>query len=313
MTLLYNSKVSTPIPDIDSLWNFADPAGSEIRFHDAIGALPDDAPGWHSSLLQTQAARAQGLQRKFQEAHRTLDAIDVSRDDSPPVLRVRHLLERGRVHNSSGEPTNAKPLFVQAWDVAVGAGLDALAVDAAHMVAIVESGDAIMEWNARALDLAESSSDPAARKWRASLLNNIGWTYFGAGQYAQALAMFERAVAARQESSDTSRLRVAKWCVARALRALGRLDEALQQQDVLYAEHQAAGSKDGFVCEELAECLLALGRGQEARPWFEKAHAALSQDPWLAEKEPARIQRLKEMSEQRDLCKNASLCDRPLL
>jgi tetratricopeptide (TPR) repeat protein len=292
--------VITNFPDIDALWNFADPAASEAKFIAAIDSLSPDAPRWHALLLQTQVARSQGLQRRFADAHRTLDAIDLSTEDCPPVLRVRHLLERGRTYNSSGEPAKAAQLFLQAWDVALRARLDALAVDAAHMVAIVETGDAVKDWNTRALDLAESSPDPAARKWRASLLNNIGWTHFGMGEHAEALAMFERALMARQESPDASRLRVARWCVARALRALGRVDEALQQQMALHAEHQVAGSKDGFVCEELAECLLALGRGEEARPWFEKAHAVLSQDPWLSEKEPARIQRLKEMSEQRD-------------
>ncbi|MBC7772319.1 MAG: tetratricopeptide repeat protein [Pyrinomonadaceae bacterium] len=292
--------MTTSPPDINALWNFADPAASEARFGAAINALAADAPQWHASVLQTQRARAQGLQGRFDDAHRTLDAIDVSSDQCPPVLRVRHLLERGRVHNSGGDPLAAKPLFVRAWELAMNAALDALAVDAAHMVAIVESGDAPMEWNNRALALAESSSDPAARKWRASLLNNSGWTHFGAGQYPEALALFERALAARQETPDTGPLRVARWCVARTLRALGRVEEAMNQQEVLHAEHQSAGTNDGFVYEELGECLLALGRREEARPWLAKAHAALSQDPWLMEKEPTRIQRLNDLSAEMD-------------
>lgn len=284
------------VPDIDALWNFADPAASETRFVAATGALHAESPGWHGLLLRTQVARAQGLQRRFADAHRTLDAIDVNAPGAPPMLRVRHLLERGRVFNSSGDRASAKPCFAEAWDVASRSALDGLAVDAAHMIAIVESGNAVMEWNVKALALAESSGDPAARKWRGSLLNNIGWTHFAAGRHGEALDLFERAVVARTEAGETGRLLVARWCVARTLRALGRIADALALQQSLSAAHEAAGTTDGYVCEELAECLLESGRGTEAASWFAKAHALLSRDAWLAESEPARLERIRSLS-----------------
>jgi len=53
---------------------------------------------------------------------------------------VRYLLERGRTFNSAGEKDRARPLFVQAWEIAGAAGLEGLAVDAAHMVPIVVGG-----------------------------------------------------------------------------------------------------------------------------------------------------------------------------
>jgi hypothetical protein len=37
------------------------------------------------------------------------------------------------------------------------------------------------------------------------------------------------------------------------------------------AELDALGETDGYVLEEIAECLLALGRGDEARPLFARA------------------------------------------
>ena len=82
--------------------------------------------------------------------------------------------------------------------------------------------------------------------------------------------------------------------MARALRSLGRVDEALAAQQALHTELAAANAKpDGFVCEEIAECLVALGRAVEARPWYAQAHAALVQDPWFVEAEPARLARMK--------------------
>jgi hypothetical protein len=63
----------------------------------------------------------------------------------------------------------------------------------------------------------------------------------------------------------------------------------------LKKEYEADGEKDGFVFEEIGECLLALNRVAEARPYFSQAHEILAQEAWVAEKEPARLARLKEL------------------
>ena len=47
----------------------------------------------------------------------------------------------------------------------------------------------------------------------------------------------------------------------------------------------------------MAECLAALGRADEARPYFKKAFEHLSKISWLAESEPKRIERLKKLGE----------------
>ena len=92
-------------------------------------------------------------------------------------------------------------------------------------------------------------------------------------------------------------IRIAQWCVARALRSLNRIEEALSKQLTLKAEYEAAGEedRDGFVYEEIGECLLVLERTQEAKPYFAKAHEILSQDTWLVEKEPERLERIKKL------------------
>ena len=65
----------------------------------------------------------------------------------------------------------------------------------------------------------------------------------------------------------------------------------------MLVELEAAGLRDGFVFEELAECCLLLGRGDEARKHFAAAYVELSQDPWLTRDEPQRLARLKELSQ----------------
>jgi tetratricopeptide (TPR) repeat protein len=77
-------------------------------------------------------------------------------------------------------------------------------------------------------------------------------------------------------------------------RLLGRVDEALEIQERLMRTQ--SGGEDGFVYEELAECLLVLGRADEARAHFARAHAMLSQDPWLVRNEAARLERLAKFA-----------------
>lgn len=279
-------------PDFDQLWDYDDPAGSEAKFRALLPAAADAAV---RAELLTQIARAQGLQRQFDLAHQTLD--EAGRLLAPELKRahIRYLLERGRVYNSSRRPDQAQPLFLEAWEQARAAGEDFYAVDAAHMLGIVEPPEQQMAWNLRSLELAEASSEPRARGWLGSLYNNIGWVYHDQGEYERALDLFRKALQFREAQGQARETRIAKWCVARALRSLGRLEEALAMQRALLDDWDRAGGQDGYVFEELGECLLALGRPEAARPYFVRAHTELSRDPWLAEREPARLERLKTL------------------
>jgi tetratricopeptide (TPR) repeat protein len=123
----------------------------------------------------------------------------------------------------------------------------------------------------------------------------MGWTYHDAGDYEQALATFQKATASRREEGNPALVRIALWAEARTLRSLGRVEEALALQQELLREFDALGEQDGYVYEEIAECLAALGRDDEARPYFARAFETLSRDHWLAESEPARLVRLRTL------------------
>ncbi len=120
------------------------------------------------------------------------------------------------------------------------------------MVALVSEGERQIAVTERALAAAAASSDPRARDWDASLLSNLGMTHADAGDFVQALVVFEEALAARERIGDPRRTRVARWMVAWALRNLGRRDEALALQQALKAELAALGEEDPYVDEELA-------------------------------------------------------------
>ncbi|KAA1421360.1 tetratricopeptide repeat protein [Nocardioides humilatus] len=228
------------------LWDFGDPAGSEQRFRDAAAA----AEGSPQAVWLTQVARALGLQERYDDAHDVLD--DLVPGDSPEV-EARLLLERGRVYRSSGDPDHARRFFAEAVEVARQAGLEELEVDALHMVALVVPTEEQLDAQLVALAAAEAATDPRARRWRASLLNNIGMVHSDAGRWADALDNFEQALAAREETDGTpTELGVARWMIAWALRNLGRTDEALVMQRALKADLASRGEEDPYVDEELA-------------------------------------------------------------
>jgi len=281
------------LPDFDKLWNYSDPAGTEAQYRAVFDDVQGNADDGYLAELETQIARTLGLQQKFDEAHAQLDKTALRPAAGMGRAKVRYLLERGRVFNSSKKKDVAGPLFIEAWNVGQNIGEDGLAVDAAHMMAIVESGESSLQWNSAALKLAESSEQPAARKWRKSLLNNIGWTYFSAGNYPQALTHFERCRDCSIEMGDTESERIANWSIAKTLRLLGRVDEALAIQKQIETILPEPG---GFNCEELGECYLALGSESEAARYFGVAYDLLSQDIWLSRDEPMRLERMRQLS-----------------
>jgi tetratricopeptide (TPR) repeat protein len=273
--------------DIDSFWEYNDPALSEERFR---AALPSASAAERLELL-TQIARTYSLRSRFAEAHKLLDEVEGELAAAGPRPRVCCLLERGRSFNSAGEVEKARGLFVEAWERARATGYEGLAVDAAHMVAITYAGSAeAVVWNRRGLAMARGSQDGKARALVPAMLNNVGWDLHELGCFDEALEVFEEAREEWIARGKVGPIGVAKWAVARCLRSLARFDEALAIQQALEAGHAAAGTVDGYVFEEIAENLAALGRMDEARPYFGKAAEELGKDGWFVENETARLE-----------------------
>jgi tetratricopeptide (TPR) repeat protein len=272
--------------DIDSYWEYANPALSEERFRTALLA----AHGDERLELLTQIARSYGLRQRFEQAHDLLNQVEAQLAGTGSRPRVRYLLERGRAFNSSGDTEQARTLFVEAWELALANHHEGLAADAAHMAAITYAGtqDAIA-WHQRGLAVARPSHDPKAVALIPAMLNNSAWDLHELGRFSEALALFEEARAEWIARGRPEQTQIAHRGVARCLRSLGRYDEALAIQRALEADHTAAGSADGYVFEEIAENLAALGRVDEARGYFGKAAAELRKDDWFVQNEQARL------------------------
>jgi len=280
------------LPDFDSLWDYSNPAETEKKF---LAILPQFPDGNQRLEMITQIARTQGLQRQFEQAHATLDGIEGQLPVGMSCARVRYLLERGRVLNSSKHPDAARPFFERAMTMAQQLGEDFYAVDALHMLAIVAAPASSIDWNLRAIQIAEASADEKARGWLGSLYNNTGWSYHDMGDYESALTLFEKAESFFSVKGSVEKFRIAKWTVARCLRSMNQVEKALSRQLALKAEFDSVGGSDGYVEEEIGECLLWLNRKDEARPYFAAAYEVLSQDEWLLDNEPERMRRMKEL------------------
>ena len=243
--------------DVAPLWKYSDPAGSEQRFRQALAtATGDDA-----LELQTQIARTHGIRRNFAEARRILAAIeaDVARAGAAP--QVRWHLELGRTYASPVHRPEeitpearekARSAYMQAFEKAKAARLDYLAIDALHMMVMVDAEPAAqLAWNEKALAYLDGSTQEEAKKWEGSLRNNVGYAYHLAGRYDEAIAQFRLSLAAYERSGRADNVRIAHWMIARTLRHQGKLQEAIAIQLRLEREWAAAGEPDPYVFEEL--------------------------------------------------------------
>ena len=288
--------MSEPAPEFDALWNFDDPAGTETRFRELLPKARESSHEGYEAELLTQIARAQGLQQKFAEAHATLDEVDVLLKPELKSAKVRSLLERGRVLNSSRKAEESMPVFTEALRLAQESGLENYAVDAAHMLGVVAKGKESIKWNEQAMRLAESATDPKAKRWLGPLYNNTGWTYFDMGRYDEALELFERDIEFRKQGGNNVEIGIARWSAAKMHRHLGNAEQSLKlQMELLDDPDRKGNDSEGYTREEIGECLLLLNRPSEAAPYFARAWQLLHNDPWLSRDEPDRLTRLKKL------------------
>jgi len=281
--------------EFDKLWNYNDPAATETKFKEL---LPDyiaatDLSG-HLQLL-TQIARTYSLRRMFDDAHATLNEVQAQLPEATDVAHIRYYLERGRTFNSSGKKAEANEQFVLAKNTAIELKEDFYAIDAVHMLAIAAPADEAIKLNEAGVVLAEQSIQERAKNWLGALYNNLGWAYFDKGEYDKALSIFLRALQWREEKKSAPEIFLAKWCVARTLRALNRLDEALKIQLALLEEMVEADNHDGYVYEELGEIYL-LKNEEVYKMYFGFAHTHLGKDIWLSANEAPRLERLLQLS-----------------
>jgi tetratricopeptide (TPR) repeat protein len=275
-------------------WDFDDLDGTEGRFRQLLAS---EASAARRAEILTQLARVQGLRGDFTGAERLLEEAEVLAPAGGGAARVRIDLERGRLRRSSGDGEAALPLFESAFTAATEVGEAFIGADAAHMAALVAPDRAkFVAWTEHGVELAESSDD--ARYWLGPLLNNIGWELYEAGEYADALGHFKRALEARKRAPENrAAIELARYAVAKTLRVLARPDEAAALLEHAVAWAETEGKPDGWFHEELAEAYAALGRTDDAADQARRALALLPDADPSFEPDGDRAVRLSKLAE----------------
>jgi tetratricopeptide (TPR) repeat protein len=267
--------------DVAKLWDFNKPELSEERFRSVLTtASADDA-----LILQTQIARSYGLRQRFPQAQEILADIESQVQSASVEAQVYYYLELGRTYSSATHPPEsqttevkelARSAYMRAFELAQKGELDALAIDALHMMTFVDTApEDQIEWNRKAIALMQSSSQRDAKKWEGSLRNNTGYALHLLGRNEEALAEFKLALAAHERGGNPQKIRIAHWMIAWTLRALGRLNEAIEIQLRLEKEWDEAGEPDPYVFEELELLYQAINNTEKAEFYAARRKAAM--------------------------------------
>jgi tetratricopeptide (TPR) repeat protein len=290
-------------PDIDGYWNHEDLAATEANLR---AVLPADSSGeWSTTALNavTQLVRAQYLQGKSGEAKETLELARKVIFALEPARRgrdeIRLLIEEGRHLCMSMMPSKAQVHFQQAWTSATTAGETFLAIEAAVMLSISQPPKFKNDWLQRAIELAEKTDVAQAKLWLAQLYLMDGWHAFDFRRFEDALKSFKMALERPRERGEMTSLILIRWCVARALRALGRNQEALDIQKELLIEVSNDGKLNGHIFLEIAECLQLLKKTEEAKSFFESAYKELSVNGWYSDNKASELSRMQHLYKKR--------------
>jgi tetratricopeptide (TPR) repeat protein len=288
-----------------------DALGTEQRLKQLISEHSEALKTDHFLRIEllSQLARAQGMQNLFpqakislQEAETALHEAESTHQDKSEtselftIAKIRYLLEHGRILVLEKTPSQARPLFLEAWSMAQEAREDYYAIDAAIMLSTTEPQKMKRDWTIKAFDIVENSHHPRAKEMRAPVYTALGWLDFEMRKFEGALVYFKKALEfSKADGLSKKKVVTAQWAIAKTLRALNRIQEAFEIQTEAANELKNLNLIDGFVYEELAECLHLLKRPDEAQPYFELAYRQLSTDQWLADNNQARLKRMKEL------------------
>lgn len=289
-------------PDIDGFWDFGDLIKTESNIR---ARLPKENEAWTSKTLEalTQLGRMQGLQGNLSLARATLDQAkkEIAEINGEARLRpeIRCLLELGRILCLGMTPHKAQVFFNEAWELARGANDAFLAIDAALMLSISQPPKSKNEWLQKAVQLAEETKSGQGHLWLSQLYTMEGWHSFDYRQFDKALESFQKAIAQPRQPGDEIKNFVNRWCLARALRAVNRNQEAFEIQQQLMNEATTAGANNGHVYLELAECLQALHKTEDAKAYFELAHKELSSDGWYSDNKASELGRMQYLAKKR--------------
>lgn len=288
--------------DLDAEWKPKQPEASELFYRARLAETrlsPERDFGLEVELLSL-SARCEAAQGNRAKAELTLDEAEALLEEGQGTYRIsariRWLIERGRLYITENTPARARALFAEGWTLAVNSGEDFFTVEIARTMAQIDPMKAQEEWLRIGIEVAERSAQAKTKGWLGGLYAALAWKLFELRQFDRALEAHQCSAKSFREAGNEEEARLAQWSVGRVLRELGRYEEALGIQRSLLGDMRAGAPAPGRLCEELAECLLALKKPDEARSYFVRAYETMSADGWVSDGQPLQLKRLKKLA-----------------
>jgi len=292
--------------NLDSLWNPLDAAASESVFQKLLTVAHQLSGEERCYLVELwlQIARAQTVQRKFAESRLSLATAEALLGEAGAGyqvhIKIRWLLEKGRLLISEKTPSQARALFEEAWTLAKNSGEDHLIVEIAQMMATIEPQKSQAGWIVKAIQIAEASVQQKVKRSLGGLYASFGWHLYDLRQFEKSLEVFQKSLSHLTIYGNEREIFVAKWATGKVLRAMNKTEDALVIQKALLDEMGITGAQDGRLYEELAECLQTLKRSTEAQLYFELAYRELSNDEWMTDNQPVKLKRMKDLGKVKE-------------
>tara|TARA_B100000674_G_scaffold36491_1_gene25554 strand:+ start:4846 stop:5724 length:879 start_codon:yes stop_codon:yes gene_type:complete len=283
---------------ISDMWDFSNPQNCEKNFREKMEKHSDSAfEVWE---LQTQVARALGLQGKFIQAFKILDSIQAGLEFAPTcvskdLVGIRYNLEMGRLLMLNDKPEDSIRYFKFALKLALNIEAEDLSMDAINMLVSVVSINERIEFGLKGIDLATKSDNGELKSSIGNLAIEIGESYLQVQEYQKAIEQFMHACDIFSKAFDAEKVRYIRLSICIAQRALGLHKEALLELRAQEEWHKKSGTNDAIVFEEIAENLLALGHSSSSI-YFSKTLKYFEAESMIGKKGPERLARIKQLA-----------------
>ena len=280
------------------MWDFSDPLASEKNFREKMKKHSNSAfEVWE---LQTQVARALGLQEKFFQAFQVLDSIQAGLEYAPvceskDLVGIRYNLERGRILLLTEKIEDSIRYFRFAYKLAMKISAYDLSIDAIKMLLNLTSVNERIDLGLKGISIATERGNENLYSSIGELATGVGQAYLENKEYQKAIEQFMHARDIFSKLIDAENARTSRRSICIAQRGLGNYKEALLELRMQEEWLKKSDNLDGIVFQEIAENLLALGHSSSSI-YFSKALECFKLQDLIADMDPKRISRIRELS-----------------
>lgn len=213
---------------------------------------------------------------KLAECDLLLKRAKRTADPDSPLGWSRYLGVRGRFEWQENRLEDARQTFNEMYDYCLTKGLHERAIDATHMMAIVEDLEGQVRWGLKGIKAAEKGQ---VTQWLGPLWNNLGATYEDLENYDKALEAYKKAREYHYEHGDETNRLIADWAVGHAYRLKGDYRQARKWLEPLLQWSEQIGNHEffGWTNRELGLMELDNGKYMRAVEYLVQAKNGLKQ------------------------------------